>query len=83
LLIAENFLILNSETGKIIIGVGLLLVLVGGIVYLFGNKLHFIGNLPGDIRIEKENFSFYFPITTMLLLSLIVNVLIRVYKHFL
>jgi Protein of unknown function (DUF2905) len=82
LLIAENFLILNSETGKIIIGVGLLLVLVGGIVYLFGNKLHFIGNLPGDIRIEKENFSFYFPITTMLLLSLIVNVLIRIYKHF-
>jgi Protein of unknown function (DUF2905) len=73
---------LNSETGKIIIGVGLLLVLVGGVVYLFGNKLHFIGNLPGDIRIEKENFSFYFPITTMLLLSLIVNVLIRVYKHF-
>jgi Protein of unknown function (DUF2905) len=82
LLIAENFIILNSETGKIIIGVGLLLVLVGGVVYLFGNKLHFIGNLPGDIRIEKENFSFYFPITTMLLLSLIVNVLIRVYKHF-
>jgi Protein of unknown function (DUF2905) len=73
---------LNSETGKIIIGVGLLLVLVGGVVYLFGNKLHFIGNLPGDIRIEKENFSFYFPITTMLLLSLIVNVLIRIYKHF-
>jgi Protein of unknown function (DUF2905) len=75
-------MILNSETGKIIIGVGLLLVLVGSVVYLFGNKLHFIGNLPGDIRIEKENFSFYFPITTMLLLSLIVNVLIRVYKHF-
>jgi Protein of unknown function (DUF2905) len=82
LLIAENLIILNNETGKIIIGVGLLLVLVGGVVYLFGNKLHFIGNLPGDIRIEKENFSFYFPITTMLLLSLIVNVLIRVYKHF-
>jgi Protein of unknown function (DUF2905) len=73
---------LNSETGKIIIGVGLLLVLVGGVVYLFGNKLHFIGNLPGDIRIEKENFSFYFPITTMLLLSLIINILIRIYKHF-
>jgi Protein of unknown function (DUF2905) len=73
---------LNSETGKIIIGVGLLLVLVGGVVYLFGNKLHFIGNLPGDIRVEKENFRFYFPITTMLLLSLIVNVLIRIYKHF-
>jgi Protein of unknown function (DUF2905) len=73
---------LNSETGKIIIGVGLLLVFVGGVVYFLGNKLHFIGNLPGDIRIEKENFSFYFPITTMLLLSLIVNVLIRVYKHF-
>jgi Protein of unknown function (DUF2905) len=73
---------LNSETGKIIIGVGLLLVLVGSVVYFLGNKLHFIGNLPGDIRIEKENFNLYFPITTMLLLSLIVNVLIRIYKHF-
>jgi formate hydrogenlyase subunit 3/multisubunit Na+/H+ antiporter MnhD subunit len=73
---------LNSETGKIIIGVGLLLVFVGGVVYFLGNKLHFIGNLPGDIRIEKDNFSFYFPITTMLLLSLILNVLIRIYKHF-
>jgi hypothetical protein len=73
---------MNSETGKIIIGVGLLLVLLGGVVYFLGNKLHFIGNLPGDIRIEKENFSFYFPVTTMLLLSLIVNVLIRIYKHF-
>jgi len=55
--------------------------LVGIVWYYFGEKLTFIGNLPGDIRIEKENFKFYFPITTMLIISVLINVLIRIYKY--
>jgi hypothetical protein len=73
---------MNSEYGKIIIGLGIVIVVIGAVVYLLGDKLHFIGNLPGDIRVEKENFKFYFPITTMILLSVIVNLLIKLYKHF-
>jgi Protein of unknown function (DUF2905) len=73
---------MDNNTGKIIISVGVILILIGLIVYFFGNKLHFIGHLPGDIRIERENFRFYFPITTMVLLSIIVNLLIKLYRYF-
>ena len=66
---------------KSIIVLGGIIVLVGIVWYYFGEKLTFIGNLPGDIRIEKENFKFYFPITTMLMISVLINVLIRIYKY--
>ncbi|NMD01922.1 MAG: DUF2905 domain-containing protein, partial [Bacteroidales bacterium] len=46
------------------------------------NKMHWIGNLPGDIRIEKENVKFYFPITTMILLSVLFTLIIWIYKKF-
>jgi hypothetical protein len=47
------------------------------------DKLHWIGRLPGDIRIEKQNFRFYFPIVTMLLISLVLTILINLIKKFL
>ena len=67
--------------GKIIIAVGALIIVIGIVVYFFGDKLYFIGHLPGDIRIEKENFRFYFPITTMILLSLLLNGLLKLWKY--
>lgn len=66
---------------KSIIVLGGIIMLVGIVWYYFGEKLTFIGNLPGDIRIEKENFKFYFPITTMLIISVLINGLIRIYKY--
>lgn len=66
---------------KSIIVLGGIIMLVGIVWYYFGEKLTFIGNLPGDIRVEKENFKFYFPITTMLIISVLINVLIRIYKY--
>lgn len=44
--------------------------------------LHWIGNLPGDIKIEKENFKLYFPITTMLLISIIISIILHLIKRF-
>jgi H+/Cl- antiporter ClcA len=73
---------MNSETGKFIIGAGILVVLIGLIIYFFHDKLNWIGRLPGDIRIEKENFRFYFPIVTMILLSVIVSFLIWLIRRF-
>lgn len=64
-----------------IAGVGL--VVVGFVVFFFGNKLGWIGHLPGDIRIEKENFRFYFPITTMILFSIALSVILRLIKSLL
>ena len=70
------------QTAKLIILIGLLIVIAGIVLYFVGDKLHWLGRLPGDIRVEKENFSFYMPITTMILISVVVSVLIRIYKHF-
>jgi len=68
---------MNSETGKYIIIIGAGIILIGVIIYFFHDKLHWIGRLPGDIRVEKENFRFYFPITTMILFSLLITLIIR------
>jgi NADH:ubiquinone oxidoreductase subunit 6 (subunit J) len=68
--------------GKYIIGAGLIIVLIGTIIYFFGDKLSWIGRLPGDIRIEKENFKLYFPITTLLIISILLNVIIWLIKKF-
>jgi hypothetical protein len=67
---------MNQTTGKWIIVFGSGLVLIGLAIYFFHDKLHWLGHLPGDIRIEKENFRFYFPITTMILVSAIISLLI-------
>ena len=71
---------MQSETGKYIIIAGVVIVLLGVIIYFFHDKLNWIGSLPGDIRVEKENFRFYFPITTMILLSVFVSFLIWLWR---
>lgn len=70
------------EMSKWIILLGLFFILVGSVWYFFGDKLGFIGNLHGDFRYEGDNFEFYFPFTTMLILSVLINVGFRVYKYF-
>ena len=62
---------------------GIVVVLAGLLVYFFHDKLHWIGRLPGDIRIEKEHSRFYFPITTMIVFSLVLSLLAAVFKRFL
>jgi uncharacterized membrane protein len=73
---------MKSETGKWIIGIGVLIIFIGVIVYFFYDKLKWIGRLPGDIRIEKENFRFYFPIVTMILFSLLGTLIIWLIRKF-
>jgi uncharacterized membrane protein len=62
--------------GKILIIAGIILVIAGVIVYFTGDKLGWIGHLPGDIRVEKENVRFYFPIMTMIILSVVVSLIL-------
>ena len=73
---------MGSQAGKYLIFTGILIIVIGVIVYFFHNKLNWIGRLPGDIRIEKENFKFYFPITTMVLLSLLLTLIVNIIKRF-
>ena len=77
------FLPMNQQTGKYIIVFGLIVILIGAIVYFFGNKLHWIGRLPGDIRIERENFRFYFPLTTMILFSVLLTLIVNLLRKIL
>jgi hypothetical protein len=72
---------MNSETGKWIILTGLCFVIIGVVIYFFHDKLSWIGHLPGDIRVEKTNFRFYFPVTTMILFSLVVSLMIYIIKR--
>ena len=66
--------------GKYIIFIGITLVLIGLILHFGGDRIKWLGHLPGDIRIEKGNFRFYFPITTMILISLIITLIINIIK---
>lgn len=63
---------------RTLIGIGVMLVIVGIALY-FGNKLG-LGKLPGDIFIDKGNFKFFFPITTSILISVILSILLRLFR---
>ncbi|MGV3642166.1 MAG: DUF2905 domain-containing protein [Adhaeribacter sp.] len=62
--------------GKIIMLVGLGIAFLGLLIWLSGDKLNWFGHLPGDIRVERPNFSFYAPLTSMLLLSILLSALL-------
>jgi hypothetical protein len=70
------------ETGKILIVLGM--VLAGaGVLLVFGGKLPFrLGRLPGDLVYQGRNGSFYFPVVTCILLSVVLSLLMWVVNHF-
>ncbi len=65
--------------GKILIVIGIFIIVIG-IIFLFGNKIPFLGKLPGDIIIKKKNFTIYFPIVTSILLSAIFSFIIYLFR---
>jgi hypothetical protein len=73
---------MDQQTGKYILLIGAVIVLIGILVYFFHDYLRWIGRLPGDIRIERENFRFYFPLATMIIVSLLITLLINIFKRF-
>jgi hypothetical protein len=64
-----------SSLGKFLIIVGAVSIIFGAIL-IFSHKFPFIGRLPGDIYIQRKNFSFYFPLSTSILVSAIVTLLL-------
>jgi hypothetical protein len=71
-----------AHAGKILVITGVIMIIAGLILWLSGDKLNWIGHLPGDIRIENENTRFYFPVTTMILLSLLLSFILWVIRRF-
>ena len=66
-----------SGFGKILIGLGLIITVMGAVLMFAGRLpgLGPIGKLPGDILVKRDNFTFYFPVTTSLLASIILSLL--------
>ncbi|MCD6575117.1 DUF2905 domain-containing protein [Candidatus Aerophobetes bacterium] len=64
-----------SALGKMLVIMGVFIALVG-IALWWGPKIPFLGKLPGDIYIEKGNFSFYFPVVTCILISIILSLIL-------
>ena len=71
---------MSSELGKVLIVAGILLVAIG-LLLTFGGRPNFIGKLPGDLHIERENFSFFFPLGTCLLISLLLSLIIWIFRR--
>ncbi|AMV72997.1 hypothetical protein DBW_2673 [Desulfuromonas sp. DDH964] len=66
--------------GKLLILIGLLLVCAGVFLSL-GGKIPPLGRLPGDLHMESKNFSFYFPLTTCILVSLLLSLIIWIFRR--
>lgn len=70
-----------QQFAKILILAGAVLMLIG-IVLFFGKHIPFIGRLPGDIHIDRPNFKFYFPITTCIILSILLSLILYIISRF-
>ncbi|HOK25207.1 MAG TPA: DUF2905 domain-containing protein [Bacteroidales bacterium] len=68
------------QIGKFLVIAGIILIIIGLILWLGGSRLNWIGHLPGDIRIEKENVKFYFPVTTMIVISILLSFILWVIR---
>ena len=66
--------------GKMLILLGVFIIVIG-IFFVIGDKIPWIGRLPGDIIIKKEKFTFYFPITTSVLISIILTFLFWIFRR--
>ncbi len=63
-----------TEIGRWLIGVGILLVVIG-LVFMASGRLPWLGRLPGDILIERDNLTIFIPLGTMLVVSLILTII--------
>jgi len=73
-------LLVMQAFGKTLITIGLIIAAIGAVLY-FIRGVPFIGRLPGDLVVQKRNVTFYFPLATSLLLSLILSLLFYLFKR--
>lgn len=74
---------MSQAAGKYIILIGIIIIIAGMAVYFFHDFFRWFGRLPGDIRIERKNFNFYFPVVTMIIISVVATILFNVIKKIL
>ena len=70
------------EIGKALLGFGLLMVVIGGVLFIAGNlsgRVPWLGRMPGDIYIQRDNWKFYFPLSTSILISIILSLILSLF----
>ena len=65
--------------GKMLVLLGVFIILVG-LLLMVGDKIPWVGKLPGDIVIKKEKFTFYFPLATCILISLLITLFFALFR---
>ncbi len=65
--------------GKLLILMGVLIIVIG-LLLILGEKIPWIGRLPGDIIIRKKNFTFYFPLATSIIISILLTLLLMLFR---
>ena len=68
------------ELGKFVVIIGIIMTLVGLVIWS-GIAPKWLGRLPGDIRIEREHSTFYFPIVTCIILSIVLSLLLSIFRR--
>jgi Protein of unknown function (DUF2905) len=71
---------MTHEMGRALILVGILLVLIG-VVFVFADRIPYLGRLPGDIVLRRKGFTLYAPIATALLLSVLLTLLLNLLRR--
>lgn len=69
----------SGQIGRLLIIAGILLVVIG-LVFFFSGSIPWLGKLPGDIQIKRDNFTFHFPLTTCIILSIVLTLLFAIFR---
>lgn len=69
-----------AEWGKTLITIGIVLVILG-LIFSAAGKIPWLGNLPGDITIQRERYTFYFPLATCILISIIISLVLYFFRR--
>jgi hypothetical protein len=68
------------EFGKTLIILGIVIIGIG-VLFIFGGRIPWLGQLPGDIYVQRGRFSFYFPITTCIVISAIISLVLYFFRR--
>ena len=68
--------------GKLVVTVGIILVVIGLLLWFAADKFGWFGNLPGDFKVERPGFTFYAPLTSMLILSIVLSIILTLIARF-
>ncbi len=66
-----------TGTGKLLMAAGAILLAAGALLYILGTFFPMLGKLPGDIAVTKKNVTIYFPLTTMIIVSVVLTLILN------